>query len=643
MMEHGLITFAAVGVVIAAIAASIVSFICRCSSNHARVVSTTTTIMSKDIDTADRYPNGKLLICFGSQTGTAEQYAKTLLQDARREGYDGKVLDLEDFEDAQSLESTSLTVWAMATYGEGEPTDNAHEFVKWAKTCAKEGDPVLANVRFAVFGLGNTQYQHFNAMGKLTDKLLEQLGGSRICPLGLGDDDKDLDADFDQWRVKLWTALGGGGAKANGVDLETDFHIKLEHESDDFASAASRAAAITADDAAASTRFYFTALRLKVVHCRELRSSLDSGSTKHVELETPQKQRSPFYATADNLGVLPENDPDDVEGVARCLGFPGAKAKTRLVLCTAKPPFPTPCTIETAIARYCDLTHKPKARQLEALLAVVHTNDRLAQLQAHLDDPKWLAQYPTLADLMLWLEGPLEPRESREHFLSVFFDKVVPRLQPRYYTICSSAASEPNCVHLASALVNLPGGRSGVCTRYLAKLRPGDTCAAFVRPSAFRPPPQPSAPLVLVGPGTGVAPCRAVIRDVAAKVWPRPANLSLYFGCKRPDLDHLYRDEMEAWVSDGHIDRLRLAYSRAQAHKVYVQHKLTEDARQLAADLIDRGGAIFVCGGTDMGNAVFDAVRNALAAHSFNGDFKSADEAVSELQRSGRYVQELWA
>ena len=142
-------------------------------------------------------PNGRLQVFFGSQTGTAEGFAKTIADEARRRGFAPTVVDLEDFE-ADEFEDADwrapTMVFAMATYGEGEPTDNSHVFFKWAKAAAKDGGGLLAGAKFAVFGLGNTQYQHFNAMGKLTDELLAALGGERCADLGLGDDDVDLGA-----------------------------------------------------------------------------------------------------------------------------------------------------------------------------------------------------------------------------------------------------------------------------------------------------------------------------------------------------------------------------------------------------------------------------------------------------------------
>lgn len=154
-----------------------------------------------------KYPKGKMSIYFGSQTGTAEGFARVLMEESKKQGFDAATIDLEDF-DADVLASTPLAVFLMATYGEGEPTDNAATFSKWMKNNDDSISPnYLSNVKFCVFGLGNKQYEHFNRMGKLTDECLGKLGGKRIMDVGLGDDDGALEDDFENWREQLWPAL----------------------------------------------------------------------------------------------------------------------------------------------------------------------------------------------------------------------------------------------------------------------------------------------------------------------------------------------------------------------------------------------------------------------------------------------------
>ena len=177
-------------------------------------------------------PAGPLFIYFGSQTGTAEGFAATLAAEAKERGFAPEVIDLEEFE-ADQLVEAGRAILLMATYGEGEPTDNAHEFSTWLKDA---DDGALADggadgpLAFAVFGLGNRQYEHFNAMGKLVDERLAAIGGDRLLELGVGDDDANLDEDFETWKDAMWPAFcarfhpdgdgGGGGGAGNGKAAE---------------------------------------------------------------------------------------------------------------------------------------------------------------------------------------------------------------------------------------------------------------------------------------------------------------------------------------------------------------------------------------------------------------------------------------
>lgn len=161
----------------------------------------------QDLKPKNHYPRGSLSIFFGSQTGTAEGFARIVMEEAKKQGFDARVIDLEDFS-PEILSSTKLAFFLMATYGEGEPTDNAAAFYKWLKN--EDGSvptDYLANLNFCVFGLGNRQYEHFNRMGKFTDEHLEIFGAKRVMPLGLGDDDGSLEDDFEKWRETLWSSL----------------------------------------------------------------------------------------------------------------------------------------------------------------------------------------------------------------------------------------------------------------------------------------------------------------------------------------------------------------------------------------------------------------------------------------------------
>ena len=180
-----------------------------------------------------------------------------------------------------------------------------------------------------------------------------------------------------------------------------------------------------------------------------------------------------------------------------------------------------------------------------------------------------------------------------------------PKLSPRYYTISSSPLADPDSVHLTVKVLREPmkGAndrmKKGVCSTQLAELSSGSGVArVFVHPSIFRLPDDPAAPIVMVGPGTGVAPFRSLLRHLSASDTrtPRPGHVRLYFGCRRSDEDFLYEEEFRGYLKAGTLSSLRLAFSREQKEKVYVQHLVAEDGKDLWG-MLQQNGHIYICGG----------------------------------------------
>ncbi|KAJ1456874.1 hypothetical protein M885DRAFT_438997 [Pelagophyceae sp. CCMP2097] len=592
-------------------------------------------------------------IYFGSQTGTAEGFAKILADEARAHGFAPRIVDLEDFEPETLCGEgrAEIAIFAMATYGEGEPTDNAHVFLRWCKEQKKEGSSPLAGVRFSVFGLGNKQYEHFNAVGRQADGFLEALGGSRAHELGIGDDDDDLEADFVKWREGFWAATGTEAGAATAQPAE----LKVVLAGADGAAKAFRTAKALPDASyVSSSKYYGDSTEVTVAVNRELRRG-DAGSTRHIELAGAVE-----YATADNLAVLAVSAAADVSTVAEALGFANLSAEFALAPVDAAKqhwaPFPTPCTVGDALGKYCDLAARPRHAAIVALSAAAPGCPDLAELAG---DAAAFAQWrdasndaSSLAATMKWAAPKLDAaKKGTAGLLALFLEHVAPRLQPRYYTISSSNVADGR-VHITVAVLNVDPSRRGLCTGYLADAVVGSTVRVFNRASSFRAPKGAAAPLILVGPGTGVAPMRAVLRELdflrtapaeAKSEWRGAVSRSvLYFGCKKSGADDIYADEMASWLSNSALGRLEVAFSRDQGHKVYVQDLLARpsDAEDLRAALINERGAVFICGGVAMGNSVAEAIKAVLAAQL--GD-KGAAAHLDDMKRTGRYVQELWA
>mmetsp|Transcript_1067 Transcript_1067/g.1765 ORF Transcript_1067/g.1765 Transcript_1067/m.1765 type:complete len:243 (-) Transcript_1067:368-1096(-) len=222
------------------------------------------------------------------------------------------------------------------------------------------------------------------------------------------------------------------------------------------------------------------------------------------------------------------------------------------------------------------------------------------------------------------------------------FVELVPKIQPRFYTISSSSNAQPSAISITMSVL-----KGGVCTNYLKDLKPGsDYAPIFVRPSTFRLPSKISTPIIMVGPGTGLAPFMGFVQEYEHKSKanggkPAEGERVLFFGCRKRDVDFIYREELTAAKESGVLTGLQLAFSREEEKKVYVQHLISQQAQALWK-MLSGGGYVYVCGATAMGRDVKEAFVEI--ARSEGG--KSAEEAkamLDTLQDSGRYVQELWS
>ncbi|CAM9262505.1 unnamed protein product [Choristocarpus tenellus] len=613
------------------------------------------------------FPGGTLSVYFASQTGTAEGFSRIIAEEGRRHGFKTCVVDLEDFEEEQ-LRTTGKAIFLMSTYGEGEPPDNAIAFSAWLAD--EEGvleSSHLAGLEVAVFGLGNRQYDHYNQMGKRTDAGLEKLGTKRMYMYGEGDDDGSLEEDFEAWKEGLWPALAERFGQG-GTQIDATLHsipLKVVYLTQDEAVVATP---VLEAEAASSTKFFWCSKDATIVVNRELRTlGVGMGSTRHIEISL--EGTGIHYETADNLAVLPENDLGAVEDLCKQLGYDPDAIFSLEYKDGNKAIFPTPCTTRKAFQSYLDVMSIPRRSLLEQFVPYV-SDEVEREMLRRLSSKDGRMEYhemiegagKTLSEVIISDVPSL--RLPLENFLHI-----VPHLHPRYYTISSSKVVHPTNVHLTVALLEteMSKGRvyRGICSSYLGKLVPhgGETggknswngkiqsgsqgqvcaCKVFVRPSTFRLPEKSTTPIIMIGPGTGVAPMRALLQERAFRKRqgdPVGKNI-LYFGCRHRDQDYIYRDELEAYVLNGTLDSLRLAFSREEEQKVYVQHLLSEDAK-VVWSLLNEGAYVYVCGGTSMGNDVHKELSSIMRLQGAMSD-EEAKEYLHNLHVSGRYVQELWS
>ncbi|EEY56624.1 NADPH-cytochrome P450 reductase, putative [Phytophthora infestans T30-4] len=325
-------------------------------------------VQQPSVEESPAYPGGRVAILFGSQTGTAEGFAEVLKAEGRKAGFQTHAIDLEDYDAASKLKDEKLVIFIMATYGEGDPTDNAVDFIDFLKDKAGNLEPkTFDSVHFTVFGLGNTQYEHYNEMGRMTDRFMEKYGAERVFHYGEGDDDASLDEDFDDWKEPLWRALRKqfiAGNSEEDTEVKQDEH-KLTPPEYEYELVEIRKKQVENAPKEvkmkASTKHFFTANQAKVVVNRELRLSTAGGSTVHVELDL--RGTGVTYETADNLAVLPENETRVVESLATRLDLDldqwvALKPVAEDLHCEL--PFPSPSTIEDILTRYLAINSAPR-------------------------------------------------------------------------------------------------------------------------------------------------------------------------------------------------------------------------------------------------------------------------------------------
>lgn len=323
-------------------------------------------------------------------------------------------------------------------------------------------------------------------------------------------------------------------------------------------------------------------------------NSKEVGSTRHIEIELAGTGLS--YSTADNLAVLPENDSVSVLALAESQGYPldesyymdhtdGDKGKDD---------FPSPFTARDVLTRFLDIKGIPSVFTLTQLIPYVTDAAQKQGLRNLLSKDKRSELHKmieaggrSISDL-LSSGGELS---SCKIPLRDFMH-IIPHIQPRYYTISSSSSCFPDSIHITVSVTEFGSvlRRKGLCSGYLQGLEAGkSTCRVFVRPSTFKLPTEVSTPIIMIGPGTGVAPMRGLLQE--RKFHGLQGKNTLFFGCKNRDLDYIYKSEMDSHVEGKALTNLHLAFSREQKEKLYVQHLIgsTEQAKELVTDL-DAGG-----------------------------------------------------
>ncbi|MFL0594049.1 assimilatory sulfite reductase (NADPH) flavoprotein subunit [Staphylococcus caprae] len=538
-----------------------------------------------------------ITILYGSETGNAQGLAEIFEERLSDIGNEVTLKSMDDFKPKDLKKVEDLFI-VTATHGEGDPPDNAvelHEYIHGRKA------PKLDGVRFSVLALGDQTYEFFCQTGKDFDNRLAELGAERIYDRV--DCDVDYDEDAEKWMANVINAIDSTPADTDSEQVVSE-SIKSAKEK--------KYSKSNPYDAEVLTNI-------------NLNGRGSNKETRHVELLLDNFGEE--YEPGDCLMVLPQNDPALVDLLISTLGW---SPDTQVLINDDGDTL----NLEEALTSHFEITKLTKPLIENA--ATFFDNEELSE---KVQDKAWIQNYIEGRDLIDLLNDfattDLQPENMYQ---------LLRKLPPREYSISSSYKATPDEVHITVGAVryNAHGReRTGVCSvQFAERIQEGDTVPIYLKRNPnFKFPQNEETPVIMIGPGTGVAPFRSYMQEREELGFK--GNTWLFFGEQHFTTDFLYQTEWQEWLNDGTLSKLDVAFSRDTDQKVYVQHKIAENSEQFN-QWIENGGAIYVCGDeSKMAKDVHLAIREVLMKEQ-NLSEDDAEEYLKQLKRDKRYQRDVY-
>ena len=537
---------------------------------------------------------GNLLVLYGTESGNSEELAARSAKLAKGRGFKTTLKNMSESVPEELSKTENLLV-VVSTWGEGDPPESAEGF------CGNlmSGKVDLSGVNFSVCALGDTSYEHFCKVGKDVDQQLEKFGGKRVTPRV--DCDVDFEEAYTEWIERALEELGGAATNTLEAISTTVVAPSLEY----------------------GKKNPFPARILDKVLLNA------PGSQKEIwHLELSLEGSGLSYEVGDSLGVVPTNADDVVDSLLKAADLTGDEVvRTRSS---------GDKVLREALREDYDITalSRKVASAWQSHCGSKDLENLLDKDSRQLfKDWSWGRQ---IVDLLR--EFPASKTEA-QHLVDIL------RMLPaRLYSISSSPREHDGEVHLTVAAVRYEGHgfvRKGVASTCLADLvEEGDTVPVFVTPNKrFRLPENDTLPIIMVGPGTGVAPFRAFVEDRSTREGSGPAWL--IFGDQRFTYDFLYQLEWQDHLKSGALTRLDVAFSRDQPEKIYVQDRIREKGKEIW-DWLEKGAHFYVCG--DASRMAPDVHAALLEVIQSWGDRtpEAADTYLGELKSNGRYQRDVY-
>jgi sulfite reductase (NADPH) flavoprotein alpha-component len=536
-------------------------------------------------------PTKTLTILYGSQTDNGRGVAEELAQEASARGLATNLVSLADYKPA-NIKRESFVSLVISTHGEGDPPDDAelfHEFLMSDKA------PKLDDLKFTVLALGDSSYVNYCQTGRELDSRLKELGAEQILPIV--ECDLDYEDPASRWSQDVIKSLP-----------------------DELASAAEVSRLHAVKPVAPYDKH--RPFGAEVLTNQRITGAQSSKDVRHVELSLEGSGLS--YEPGDSLAVIADNPPQLIEELLAALGFSGDEEVT--IKDSTIP-------IRDALRTELEIT-APSLAFLKSYADLAGSEELLELLESE----RQLSEYldtRQIIDIVREFPATLSPAD---------FAGVLRKLMPRSYSIASSPLANADEVHLTVAAVKYQAFGTehwGAASTMLSdRITEGDKVSVFVDTnSRFRLPADGQTPIIMIGPGTGVAPFRAFVEQRAelgasGKNW-------LFFGDRTFHSDFLYQLEWQRFLKRGILQRLDVAFSRDQADKIYVQDRIREHAADVWAWL-QQGAVLYVCGDAkQMAGDVHDALIDVLVTQA-DYDAESAEDYLKDLRRAGRYQRDVY-
>lgn len=555
----------------------------------------------------------RVAVLYASQSGTAEALARKLAKELKAAGHAPSLSTLVGYTPA-ALAAESCALILASTYGDGDAPDGVQPF--YEQLCL-EHFPRMERLSYAVFALGDHHYEHFCKFGADLDAKLAMLGASPLFKRV--DSDVDVDGPFAEWKGMILTRLSEQERRAQPEAIRPAAMVASRPQP-------TSSGAANVNGAERKSYGRENPLLAPLVEKRPLTHPTSTKITMHLAFSTAGTDLS--YEAGDAFGVIPRNNPILVAEILRHLCCNGNEQ----VVCGKA----GATTLHDALTHHLQITRLN--RKIVQEYAARGKFPKLLDLLSpgHAKDLEEYVYGRGLIDLLVEYPGAIEDPADLVAML--------PRLTPRLYSISSSPAAHAGQVHLTVAVVRFRSHnreRGGVCSTLFAdRTEISDRVPVYIQSNKkFRLPADPDAPMIMIGPGTGIAPFRAFLHERRAlghkgKNW-------LFFGERSAATDFLYRDELEKMRADGHLTQLDTAFSRDQNQKIYVQDRMIENAGMFWRWLED-GATVYVCGDASrMAKDVHSALCNIVEKQGGMGA-EQAQEYVATMKEQHRYHRDIY-